>query len=581
MRLLLYFTFSCCFQEMAHRYLYGHRPFMKYCSILLLLLVETCPLRAQSPTGSLARSVDSLFAGWNGSTTPGCAVGIVQNGSLVYQRGYGMANLEYGVPNTPLTIFDVGSVSKQFTAYCIVLLALQHRLGLEDDIHRYIGWLAVGEKITVLQLLNHTSGIRDYFQLLAIAGKNADDAFTQQQAIHILSRQRTLNNRPGERFVYSNSNYLLLAEIIKKVSGRTLRQFADSAIFGPLKMTGSYFSDDYTEIQKGRAYSYNKKDSAHFGKAFATDSDIGPGNLFCNVGDMAKWVVNFFDTSKGNRAAIKLLTQKGKLDDGTGISYASGINVGDHRGWAMYEHEGESAGFNSCVSIFPELGAGVIVFANVGSESAVGKNLAVADLFLQDREARPGAVPVDSNGSVITNMLSMEKRTGRYTADDGAMFDLVLGNKRLFVVRNNDSGILAKGSGDTLVQASRPDRKFVFHTTPSGARVADESWPGRSRRSYLWDRDTLFPNEKSRGYAGTYLCAELGCTYTISIHGNQLVLNSNLYDGSPIWSDGNDDLFTGYGWMSHLQITRNRKRQVTGFRVNSGRVLHLVFTKIR
>lgn len=289
-----------------------------------------CMLQAQSLPPYLIHSVDSLFARWN-NATPGCVVGIVRNDSLMYEKGYGMANLEYDVSNKPSTIYDVGSISKQFTAYCIILLAQQHKLNLNDDIHKYINWLTIKDRITILNLLNHTSGIRDYFQLLAIAGKSPDDAFTQQLAIHILSKQQTLNNKPGEKFLYSNSNYLLLAEIIKKVSGKTLRQFADSAIFKPLKMSNAYFSDDYTEIQKNRVYSYNETDSAHYVKAFATDSDVGPGNLFCNVEDMSKWVTNFYNTSVGNTSSIKILTQKGRLNNGTEISYAAGINVSSYR----------------------------------------------------------------------------------------------------------------------------------------------------------------------------------------------------------------------------------------------------------
>ncbi len=541
-----------------------------------------CMLQAQNLPPYLIHRVDSLFADWN-NATPGCVVGIVRNDSLIYEKGYGMANLEYDIPNTPATPYDVGSISKQFTAYCIILLAQQHKLNLDDDVHKYINWLAINDKITIRNLLNHTSGIRDYFQLLAIAGKSPDDAFTQQLAIHILSKQQTLNNKPGEKFLYSNSNYLLLAEIIKKVSSKTLRQFADSAIFKPLKMDNAYFSDNYTEIQKNRAYSYNQTDSAHYAKAFATDADVGPGNLFCNVEDMAKWVTNFYNTSAGNTVTIKTLTQKGKLNNGTEISYAAGINVSNYRGWTMYVHSGESAGFNTCVSIFPERKMGFIVFANLGNINAASKNFAIADLFLQNKEREQAAIPsvsVDSNVAITKNISVIQKYTGKYMADDGALFEFVLKNKRLYAMQNNDSELLIKDNQDTFYETSSLDKKFVFSTTSSGAKIADEYWSKHSRRLYLSNKDFVLSNDKLKVYEGIFYCAELACIYRISIHNHQLMLSSNLYDDTPMWFDGNDNLFTDFWWMFHLQMTPNKQHQITGFEVNSNRVLHLLFTKM-
>ena len=553
--------------------------------VIILTIIFECTIKtfAQSLPDSTIKKIDSLFLKWNTANSPGCTVGIVRNDSLIFSKGFGMANLEYNVPNTPTTLYDVGSISKQFTAYCIVLLAQQHKLNLDNDVRKYINWLAVKDKITIRNLLNHTSGIREYFQLLAIVGKSADDAFTRQLAIHILSKQQTLNNKPGEKFLYSNSNYVLLAEIIKKISDKMLRQFADSAIFKPLKMSNAYFSDDYTEIQRNRAYSYNHTDSAHYAKAFATDTDVGPGNLFCNIEDMAKWVANFFNTSAGNAAAIKILTQKGKLNNGTEISYAAGINVGNYRGWTMYEHEGESAGFNSCVSIFPERKMGFIVFANLGSISAASKNFAIVDLFFQNRETEPtaiSAVSVDSNAHIIKNIF-VQKYIGKYIADDGVTFEFVLKNKRMYSVQNNDSELLIKDGKNTFCQTSSPNKKFVFRTTSSGAKIADECWSKHLRRLYLSNKDFVLSNEKLRTYSGTYYCAELACIYKISVHNHQLMLSSNLYDDTPMWFDGNDNLFSDFWWMSHLQMTRNKQHKIMGFEVNSNRVLHLVFTKTK
>src|SRR5689334_20559010 len=187
---------------------------------------------AQSLPDSTIKKIDSLFAKWNNNYSPGCTVGIVRNDSLIFSKGYGMANLEYDIQNTPATIYHMASVSKQFTAYSIVLLAKQGKLQLDDDIHKYLSWFPdLKEKITIRNLLNHTSGIRDQWQLLAISGTRLDDVITQEHIIKILSKQEALNFKPGEQYSYSNSGFTMLAEIVRSATGQSLRQFTDSAIF--------------------------------------------------------------------------------------------------------------------------------------------------------------------------------------------------------------------------------------------------------------------------------------------------------------------------------------------------------------
>src|SRR6476660_1039826 len=175
-------------------------------AFLLLFVLFFSSTSAQSLPDSVINKIDSLFSKWNNSNSPGCTVGIVRNDSLIFSKGYGMANLEYEIPNSPATIFHMASVSKQFTAYSIVLLARQGKLQLDDNIHKYLPWFPdLKEKITIRNLLNHTSGIRDQWQLLAISGTRLDDVITQNQIIKILGRQQALNFKPGDQYSYSNS----------------------------------------------------------------------------------------------------------------------------------------------------------------------------------------------------------------------------------------------------------------------------------------------------------------------------------------------------------------------------------------
>ena len=214
----------------------------------LLLIVIICSHTktfAQSLPDSTIKKIDKLFQMWNTTYSPGCTIGIIRNDSLIFAKGYGLANLEYAIPNKPETPFHMASISKQFTAYSIVLLARQGKLNLDDDVRKWLPWFPdLKEKITIRHLLNHTSGIRDQWQLLAIAGTRLDDVITQDQVIKILSKQEALNFKPGEKYTYSNSGFSMLAEIVKAASGKSLRQFTESNIFKPLGLTNTHFHDD-------------------------------------------------------------------------------------------------------------------------------------------------------------------------------------------------------------------------------------------------------------------------------------------------------------------------------------------------
>src|ERR1044072_428042 len=257
---------------------------------LILFLISNFAIAAstfaQSLPDSTITKINKLFSVWDNKNSPGCAVMVVRNDSILFAKGYGMANLEYNIPIEPSTIFHMASVSKQFTAFSIVLLAKQGKLQLDDDIRKYLSWFPdLKEKITIRNLLHHTSGIRDQWQLLAMSGTRLDDVITQEHIIKILSKQQALNFKPGDKYSYSNSGFTMLAEIVKSVTGQTLRHFTDSAIFKPLGMNGTHFHDDYTEIVKNRSYSYERVDSTHFTNDILSYSNAGATSLFTNIDD--------------------------------------------------------------------------------------------------------------------------------------------------------------------------------------------------------------------------------------------------------------------------------------------------------
>lgn len=552
-------------------------------SLLLLLIVFYCrSLCGQSLPDSTIKKLDQLFARWDKPNSPGCVAGIIRNDSLIFSKGYGMANLEYNIPNTPATIYHMASVSKQFTAFSIVLLARQGKLKLDDDIRKYLPWFPdLKEKITIRHLLNHTSGIRDQWQLLAISGTRLDDVITQDQIINILSRQRALNSKPGERYNYSNSGYTMLAEIVKAVSGQTLRRFTDSAIFKALGMQNTHFHDDYTEIVKNRAYSYYPQDNDHYSNSVLSYSNAGATSLFTNINDLSKWIMNFYTHKVGDQQDFDTLTKKGRLNNGRELDYALGISNISYRGMKGFSHGGADAGFRTMAMVFPGIRMGFLVFSNVGDFNTTARANEMAALFIKDTTKAAGAKEgkKDSSGIILNNTTALDKFMGDYISDEGMQIRFRLNDSKLYADAYGQSELLKKEK-DTFSVFSNPNIKFSFGAGPGGDTTVSAIFTPGSNEVLKKYNSAALPVETLKTYTGTYYCPELECRYGIELRNNSLVLTSNKYEDAPIYMAGPDRMMLNRWWMGHLQVIRNKQQQITGFEVNNGRVLHLRFDKL-
>ncbi|MDN3656841.1 serine hydrolase domain-containing protein [Ferruginibacter paludis] len=556
---------------------------IKSITLLLFSFSATATIAAQSIPDSVVKKIDSLFTKWNTTGSPGCTIGIVRNDSLIYAKGYGQANLEYDIANTPETIFHMASISKQFTATAILLLAKQGKLSLEDDVRKYLPWFPdMKKKITIRNLLNHTSGIRDQWQLLAISGTRLDDVITQEHIVKILGKQQALNFNPGDQYSYSNSGFTMLAEIVKSVSGKSLRRFTDSAIFKPLQMNSTHFHDDYTEIEKNRSYSYERKDSAHFTNSILTYSNSGATSLFTNITDMSKWVMHFDDASSANQDLIRLLTQKGKLNNGKEISYACGIVADTYKGWKQYSHGGADAGYRTYLSVLPDLKMGFIVFSNLGDFDAGGKAYAIADLFVKDTTQKKEVekkTPRDSAASILKNEPKWKKFAGFYIGDDGLPFSFDIKNHQLFYHIFNESNFLINDRKDSFSIPSAPEIKFVFSVKAKDT-ICDITTTDQAYHLKKYVKDTVQTDAILRPYTGSYFCAELDCKYGIILKDHRLVLTNAKYNDAMLAFVNRDHLTNDNWWINHLKIIRNTGGIITGFEVNSGRIMHLKFAKI-
>lgn len=331
---------------------------------------------------ALTDRVDSIFKRWSKLDSPGCALAVIKDNKIVYQQGYGMADLEHDIAITPQTVFYIGSISKQFTAFSLLLLVSQHKVSLDDDVRKYIPELPdYGTTITLRQMIHHTSGLRDYNTLLGLAGRRTEEAFNNGDVLDIAVRQKSLNYAPGTEFLYSNTGYVMLAIVVERVSGMALSQFAAKNIFEPLGMTHTHIHDDLSRIVKDRAMAYERNRG---GVYFDTPSVArsGAGGVLTTLADLRAWDQNFYDARVGGTDIIKQMQEPGTLRDGKQLEYAFGLIVRSVDGMRMVEHDGALGGYRAYMARFPDQHFAVACLCNEGDIDPDNLGLRVAGIYL-------------------------------------------------------------------------------------------------------------------------------------------------------------------------------------------------------
>ena len=341
---------------------------------------------AQSTTVSIKEKIDNLFKEFDKQNSPGVAIVIVKNGKIFYKHEYGIANLEYSIPIKSNTIFHIGSVSKQFTAFSILLLEDQGKLTLDDDITNYLP--EVNDfGIKIRHLIHHTSGLREMEGLLQLCGISTADLIEEEQLMRLIIQQRELNFNPGDEIEYCNTGYVLLAKIVEKITGESFHQWIAKNIFQPLGMVDSQFYDDCTEIVNSRAYPYwIPGNDNKIVKGILNYSYVGPTGVFTTSDDMAKWLNNFTQTKVGNEQIInRMLFETDTLNNGELLDYGYGIGVTSHNGHKVILHSGHDAGYRAADLYFPEHKLGMAILSNFYSINPMEYGFKIADMFLEDK----------------------------------------------------------------------------------------------------------------------------------------------------------------------------------------------------
>ncbi len=550
----------------------------------ILLLLTTTALGAQPSGTTLQSQIDALFTEWRQADHPGGVVGIVKRGEVVLARAYGLASLEYGAPNTTDTRFNVASVSKQFTAFSLVLLQQDGKLDLDDPVQKYLPELPdFGPEITLRHLLNHTSGLRNFQNLLTMAGWREGDHMTNDDLLRYIQHQEDLNFKPGAEYLYCNTGYNLSAEIVERLSGMSFLEFTQKRIFQPLGMTNSGFREDVEAVHQQTATSYDAQPDGTFKRPKPFWTYVGNGNLYTTIDDLAKWLDNFRSGKVGGPEAIDALTTRGILNSGDTISYALGLVVNDYRGLPRIQHGGSIGGYRSNLTYYPEQETGIIIMSNFSEGNPSEKARRVADAYLADAFPQPKPEREEQNPSIPREPIDLapedfDPLAGMYfiTLDDGMLI-------RLF--RDGEQFKAEQIGGPTFPIQATSDSTFIVPGTPNRF-IAHRETDGTANRLTIFhpQRETgrrldpeLLKPDYLQTLAGAYYSPELDTRYELTFRDGQLIAKHRRQESFTLMPIEKDRLQASAWYFSDVKIQRDADGRVEGLLVSNGRVRDLWF----
>lgn len=532
-------------------------------------------------------AIDSIFVDWNNTNSPGCALGIFEKGEIIYSKGYGSANLEYSIPNSSNSVFRIGSTSKQFTAACIVLLEQQGKLKFENTLTEYFpDFPDYADQITIRHLLNHTSGLRDYLTLSYLKGLGDDDFYTDEDVMRWMINQQDLNFEPGEEFVYCNSGYWLLGQIVNEVTGVSMAEFTDQEIFAPLGMKNTHFHDDHTEIVPNRASGYQPESENTYSISMTTLEMIGDGGIFTTIEDIKLWDDAYYKSSVLNSDFWKEMTHQGELNNGEALDYASGLFIGSYEGLKTIRHGGAFVGFRAELLRFPEHQITIAIFANRADANPSGRANDVADVILSDYfmdDISRMEIETIKKESLIETETIKEKAlerasfVGAYEIQPGMSLTVSIVNDSVHVFQswNESEYTIERSQGNTFILPDAENLLFRFMELEDGfTQILEVNQEGRiteCTRKAIFDESEINFNE----YIGVYYSQELEVEYSISMGESGLQVSINEMEAMEITPDS-IDRFYGDGGVLHFL---REKGTISGFKLDAGRVKNLRFEK--
>jgi CubicO group peptidase (beta-lactamase class C family) len=535
---------------------------------------QAAPAAVQPGPANVGPAIDKIFERWDRATTPGCAAGVSLRGQVVHAKAYGMANLEYGIRNWPTTVFESGSVAKQFTAAAITLLALDGKLSIDDPVRKYVPELPdFGTPILIRHFLNHTSGLRSQWPMLTLAGRPPGRAVhTVPEILELVSHYRELNFKPGEEYLYNNTAFTLLGVVVERVSGKSLNDFSQERLFGPLGMTKTRWRDDFTAVVPNRATAYRLMPDGTFRTNMPFTNVIGNGGLLTTVGDLLLWNDNLDNPRVGGPELPARLQTRGRLNDGFENDYAQGLVVTQYRGVREISHGGSTAGYQTFLARFPDQALSVTVLCNTTGTNPARYAHEIADLVLAgDLKTLPTVRAVEAPPEALERIAGIYRETAT---------DAVL---RL----TWDAKARALRAGGQILVPTAPGELY----TQDGTRKlsTERGWPetvmfgglvetAERAKPRRWDLQRPFTPTpvQLQEFAGDYTSDELGVTYTFYVEDGRLKLRfrpAQRMTLDPVFKDA----FEADG--NTVRFTRSPAGAVDGLRIYAGRARHVRFAR--
>jgi CubicO group peptidase (beta-lactamase class C family) len=537
--------------------------------ICLLLLVMSLHAASQPYDETLAGKIDTIFKKYTSKTGPGAAVAVLKDGRVIFKKAYGIANLEYGVPINSSTVFDIASLSKQFTGLSVSLLVQQGKIALDDDLHKFIPEVpAFGKTITIRELLWHTSGIRDAYDGLTAAGWRWNDVFTFGDIMKFLRNQRQLNFEPGSQFSYCNTEYALLQAIVEKVSGQSFIRYTDSAIFKPLGMHSSFYLSDYAKVIPCMAMPYQPGEHG-FEKTMQQSSGY---SMFSTLDDLIQWTLHFNERLAAGDPVYIRMAEQGKLNDGSITHYGFGLILSDDHGLPAVWHTGAWGGYRNSIRNYPTEKLSVIILSNGDDNSMnMGYSGRVLDLFLKDKYKPEEKVNVAKLPNVNVNPDLLKSYAGTYHWGGGEM-QITAEKGQLSFQYNGEPKQQAKPMSDSSFVIVSQGYPIVFKKNPKGQANFF------LYRSFGGNRFTTYIPKPVRleDFTGTYYSEELHAIYTIDVLNGKLFLH-HFRRGDFELTNDSEDGFSGDAGTIHF--IRDGNKQVIGFNLSDDNIQNIRFDK--
>ena len=499
---------------------------------------------------------------------PGCAAAVSVNGETVFEKAFGLADLEFNVPNTPQTIFESGSVAKQFTAAAIVLLQQDGKLSLEDPVRKYIPELPdYGSPLTIRNLLNHTSGIRDWGTVMTLTGAGRGDrVITQDLALDVITHQRALDFTPGAEYSYSNSGYNLLAIIVERVSKQKFPAFLDERLFKPLGMNHSSLRDDYTRIVPGRAQAYSRQGTGPWRLNMPFMNVYGNGGMLTTVGDWLKWNA-MLDSKSLGAPLVDALETRGVLNDGRKIAYALGLEVRTYKGLKDVSHGGSTAGYQTFLARYPDNKVSVAVMCNGTSPGAGGIAANITDEIFGPYPETPRTEPAKVSEDELKKFVGIwrSEKThapARFVVENG-------------VSRFSGARLVPMGGGQFAVGSDQLKFAFDKDGKPTSADFIDSD--GEVSR-FVPEREWTPTTEELASFKGEWFSEEAGATYTVAIEADKAFIKqrpATSFTMQPLYKDH----FGVQGYV--FWFTRDKNGKVAGMHVGASRMRDMPFVRVK